>query len=64
VHSLAAALFLSKDQIHFFNEIGYFHHPFQHCPQGDAWVQGRCTCNPNDNFGASTSQVEVSGRSG
>jgi hypothetical protein len=25
VHSIAASLFLQKDQIHFFNDIGYFH---------------------------------------
>jgi len=25
VHSIAASLFLPKDQIHFFNDIGYFH---------------------------------------
>jgi len=29
VHSIAAALFLPKDQIHFFQDIGYRHEPFQ-----------------------------------
>jgi alpha 1,2-mannosyltransferase len=29
VHSIAAALFARKDQIHFFQDIGYRHEPFQ-----------------------------------
>ncbi|TIB81130.1 hypothetical protein E3Q22_01358 [Wallemia mellicola] len=49
VHSIAAALFSRPDQIHFFEDIGYRHEPFQHCPQGDAAV-GRCYCDPGDNF--------------
>lgn len=28
MHSIGAALFARKDQIHFFNEIGYLHNPF------------------------------------
>lgn len=32
VHSLAASLFLSKNQIHFFEDIGYLHPPYQHVP--------------------------------
>ena len=51
IHSIAAALFASKDQVHFFNNIGYRHGPFQHCPQGELHKQGKCSCNPNDNFG-------------
>ncbi|KAF8212222.1 glycosyltransferase family 15 protein [Mycena galopus ATCC 62051] len=50
VHSIGAALFARKDQIHFFSDIGYKHKPFQHCPQGDAHRKGRCWCNPSDNF--------------
>ncbi|KZT26454.1 glycosyltransferase family 15 protein [Neolentinus lepideus HHB14362 ss-1] len=50
VHSIAASLFLSKHQLHFFRDIGYRHEPFQHCPQGDDWSRGRCACNPDDNF--------------
>ncbi|KAJ3903112.1 glycosyltransferase family 15 protein [Lentinula edodes] len=48
VHSIAAALFLPKDQLHFFRDIGYRHEPFQHCPKGDDWVRGKCTCNSHD----------------
>ncbi|KAJ7273728.1 alpha-1,2-mannosyltransferase-like protein [Mycena haematopus] len=50
VHSIGAALFARKDQIHFFNEIGYRHEPFQHCPQGDAHRKGKCWCDPQQNF--------------
>ncbi|KAJ3780585.1 glycosyltransferase family 15 protein [Lentinula aff. detonsa] len=48
VHSIAAALFLPKSQLHFFRDIGYRHEPFQHCPKGDDWVRGMCTCNSYD----------------
>ncbi|KAK7693374.1 hypothetical protein QCA50_002942 [Cerrena zonata] len=50
VHSIGAALFAKKEQIHFFNDIGYKHNPFQHCPQGDAHSKGKCWCDPGDNF--------------
>lgn len=50
VHSIAAALFLPKDKLHFFSDIGYKHSVFQHCPQGDEHTRGRCWCNPQDNF--------------
>lgn len=51
VHSIAAALFANKDQLHFFKDIGYRHDSFQHCPQGDAWSGGKCSCDPSDTFG-------------
>ncbi|KAF5391378.1 hypothetical protein D9757_001875 [Collybiopsis confluens] len=50
VHSIGAALFARKDQIHFFNDIGYRHEPFQHCPQGDAHKKGKCWCDASQNF--------------
>ncbi|KAJ6596908.1 glycosyltransferase family 15 protein [Mycena vulgaris] len=50
VHSIGAALFAKKDQIHFFNDIGYRHEPFQHCPQGAAHAKGKCWCDPKNNF--------------
>jgi alpha 1,2-mannosyltransferase len=51
VHSIAAAIFASRDQLHFFNDIGYEHNPYTHCPRGeDVWKRGRCTCNPERNF--------------
>jgi len=50
VHSVAAGLFSSTDQIHFFKDIGYQHDFFAHCPDGSDWSAGRCSCNPKDNF--------------
>lgn len=50
VHTLGAALFSRKDQIHFFREIGYRHDPYQHCPQGDLHRLGKCWCEEKDNF--------------
>ncbi|KAG1810434.1 glycosyltransferase family 15 protein [Suillus plorans] len=48
VHSIGAALFAKKEQIHFFNDIGYQHEPFEHCPQGDVHTKGKCWCNPDE----------------
>jgi len=50
VHSIGAALFARKDQIHFFNDIGYRHEPFQHCPQQPSHKKGKCWCDPSQNF--------------
>ncbi|KAI8977740.1 glycosyltransferase family 15 protein [Trametes punicea] len=51
VHSIAVSLFQSKDQIHFFDEIGYEHNPYTHCPRGEgAWARGRCGCDPRRSF--------------
>lgn len=50
VHSIGAALFANKSQIHWFDDIGYRHEPFQHCPQGEAHARGRCWCDINNNF--------------
>ncbi|KAA1085764.1 alpha 1,2-mannosyltransferase 2.4.1, variant 2 [Puccinia graminis f. sp. tritici] len=32
IHSIAAALFLRREQIHQWDDIGYFQTPFSHCP--------------------------------
>jgi len=51
VHSIAAALMLKKEEVHFFNEIGYSHIPFSHCPTGEQLrLDLKCSCNPSDNF--------------
>ncbi|KAF8590601.1 glycosyltransferase family 15 protein [Ramaria rubella] len=50
VHSIGAALFARKDQLHFFEDIGYRHEPFQHCPQGESHARGKCWCDVNENF--------------
>ncbi|KAL1915601.1 uncharacterized protein VTP21DRAFT_6725 [Calcarisporiella thermophila] len=49
VHSIAAALFLNKSEIHFFDNIGYRHNPFMNCPEEKSY-QKKCHCNPADNF--------------
>ncbi|KAK7448081.1 hypothetical protein VKT23_013838 [Stygiomarasmius scandens] len=51
VHSLAAALFLPKGKIQFFDEIGYEHNPYTHCPQNEeTWKKGRCSCARERSF--------------
>jgi alpha 1,2-mannosyltransferase len=51
VHSIAAAIMLKKEQIHFFNEIAYFHVPFTHCPADEQTrLDLRCHCKPEENF--------------
>ncbi|KAJ9644698.1 alpha 1,2-mannosyltransferase 2.4.1 [Coniosporium apollinis] len=51
VHSIAAGLMLKKDEIHFFNDIAYYHVPFTHCPTGEKTrLDNKCHCNPKDNF--------------
>lgn len=63
MHSIAAALFARKDQIHFFDSIGYEHNPYTHCPKGDGlWKKYHCSCNPERSFGASCTLAECSYR--
>jgi alpha 1,2-mannosyltransferase len=51
VHSIAAALMLPKDEIHFFNDIAYYHVPFTHCPTGEQMrMDLKCHCDPSQNF--------------
>ncbi|KIY49629.1 glycosyltransferase family 15 protein [Fistulina hepatica ATCC 64428] len=51
IHSIAAALFARRDQIHFFDEIGYEHRPYTHCPRTDAkWKRGHCSCDQARSF--------------
>lgn len=45
VHSIAASLFLDRRQIHFFNEIGYFHDPYGHCPTDQGVLELDCDCS-------------------
>ncbi|KAI9692722.1 MAG: hypothetical protein M1820_009427 [Bogoriella megaspora] len=42
VHSLAAGLFLEPWQVHWFEDIGYAHPPFQHCPKEGVGCNCRC----------------------
>ncbi|KAL7411892.1 glycosyltransferase family 15 protein, partial [Mrakia frigida] len=50
VHSIAAALFLPKDKIKFFDNHGYRHSAYQRCPVDKAHDVGRCTCRESDTF--------------
>ncbi|KND92046.1 Alpha-1,2 mannosyltransferase KTR1 [Tolypocladium ophioglossoides CBS 100239] len=51
VHSIAAGLLLNKSEIHFFNDIAYWHVPFTHCPTGEKTrLALQCHCNPKENF--------------
>ncbi|KAK9475224.1 nucleotide-diphospho-sugar transferase [Dipodascopsis tothii] len=51
VHSIAAAILLDKTELHWFDDFGYKHHPFTHCPERSEYHEsGRCTCNPKENF--------------
>ncbi|KAJ3487272.1 hypothetical protein NLG97_g6445 [Lecanicillium saksenae] len=51
VHSIAAGILLNKSELHFFDEIAYFHMPFTHCPNDpQARIDLKCHCNPKDNF--------------
>ncbi|PWN47324.1 glycosyl transferase [Violaceomyces palustris] len=45
IHSIAASMLLSKDEIHYFDNIGYFHKPYMHCPKDPPGSRpGRCAC--------------------
>ncbi|TQS35922.1 hypothetical protein Golomagni_03643 [Golovinomyces magnicellulatus] len=51
IHSIAANLMLKKEEIHFFNDIAYYHVPFTHCPTGEKMrLDLKCHCKPTDNF--------------
>jgi alpha 1,2-mannosyltransferase len=49
VHSIAVGLFMDKKKIHFFDDLGYYHVPFNNCPVNEQTrLEKRCTCNPSD----------------
>ena len=48
---MAVSLFANKSQIHFFDDMGYRHEPYQHCPQGELHTRGKCICIDKDTFG-------------
>lgn len=50
VHSIAASILLKKSEFHFFNDIGYRHTSYIHCPVEDEF-RLKCSCDPNENFG-------------
>lgn len=51
IHSIAAALFLDRSEIHFFEDVGYYHTPFYSCNIDDKIrLAGKCDCNPEMDF--------------
>lgn len=63
VHSIGAALFARKDQIHFFDDIGYLHYPLQHCPRHESVRTAlECVCDPNGSYGEFLSRCVNNGR--
>lgn len=46
VHSIAASILLDKSEIHFFEEIGYTHDAFTHCPKSGS----NCDCTLKDSI--------------
>ncbi|KAJ2378024.1 hypothetical protein IW150_001040 [Coemansia sp. RSA 2607] len=49
VHSFAAALLLRKEQIHWFEDIGYHHPGYAHCPNKPE-MRSRCVCSGGSDF--------------
>ncbi|KAJ2303657.1 hypothetical protein IWW54_005657, partial [Coemansia sp. RSA 2705] len=47
VHSIAVAMLLNQSQVHYFDNIGYYHRPFQNCPTDPDFNSRHCFCNPN-----------------
>jgi alpha 1,2-mannosyltransferase len=48
VRSIAAAMFLKREDIHFFNEIGYNHDSIKHCPFKKSLIKN-CSCDYRGN---------------
>jgi len=44
VHSIGAAMLLNMSEIHYFEDIGYYHGPFFNCPAGPT-LQMNCDCD-------------------
>lgn len=51
VHSIAAALFLPKSKIHYFEDVGYRHHVYGQCPLNPQFrYEHKCSCDPEKDF--------------
>ncbi|KAJ1977841.1 hypothetical protein H4R33_006128 [Dimargaris cristalligena] len=46
IRSLAVSMFLKKEDVHWFEDIGYLHSAFQNCPANSA-TQMKCHCDPD-----------------
>ncbi|KAJ2413204.1 hypothetical protein GGI10_003206 [Coemansia sp. RSA 2530] len=49
VHSIAASMLLRKEQIHWFEDIGYHHPGYAHCPNKPEMLRN-CICDKGQNF--------------
>ncbi|KAJ1732702.1 hypothetical protein LPJ61_001925 [Coemansia biformis] len=49
IHSLAVAMFLKKSDVHYFDDIGYYHPAMSHCPDGSK-ERGKCVCDPKEGW--------------
>lgn len=50
IQSLAAALFLDRNQVHFWEDVGYrYRYLYNHCPSERA-IWERCSCRPEQSF--------------
>ncbi|KAJ1674517.1 hypothetical protein EV182_003121 [Spiromyces aspiralis] len=49
VHSIAASMFLSRDEIHWFEDIGYNHPGNMHCPRPQE-LNLRCICDSTKSY--------------
>ncbi|KAJ2355530.1 hypothetical protein IWW50_005467 [Coemansia erecta] len=49
VHSIAVSMFLPKSQVHYFDDIGYYHPAMSHCPEGSK-ERGKCVCDPKEGW--------------
>eukprot|EP00124_Ichthyophonus_hoferi_P003034 Ihof_evm5s238 gene=Ihof_evmTU5s238 len=43
VHSIALGMFVEKEKVHFFNDIGYSHQGIKHCPDQPELIK-KCSC--------------------
>lgn len=51
VHSIAVSLFLDREKLHFFKDIGYQHGVYQMCPTDDSlYNSNRCFCDKQNDF--------------
>ncbi|KAI5968061.1 KRE2 [Candida pseudojiufengensis] len=51
IHSIAISLFADKNQIHYFDDIGYRHGVYGQCPLNDKFrYDHKCVCKPEDDF--------------
>ena len=51
MHTIAASLLQDKSKVHHFDDIGYKHSSWDHCPADGAYHDsGRCDCNPSQSF--------------